>query len=361
MYRDDHFAKTLKSLKMLSRRFLFGKVMEVGVPLSPLGFKMIFGVVVALLLVTGLFLALLYQYHKEQLITSLRQQTSRIGQIIEISLEDRMLDKDTEGFQQIINTLGQEKGVEGIQIIDKRGRVWVASHPDLVGRNLALESPSCRICHDKGLREGSQTVLVSPKGDAPLFRLATPIPNREACKRCHDRSRELNGVLLMDFSMETLSRQLAASRTKMILWTAISAFVMIGVVWFLLDRTVLRKIKAIVTFSRQVERGELDRVIQLKGNDEVAPSGRSSQSNDDVSQAVDFGARETDRVPGSRDQRYWRGPGRGGSGPQGRRRQSGLSLVGHGEQRGHHRIPLPLYSPWKPEAWHNPSPIVPGN
>ncbi len=56
----------------------------------------------------------------------------------------------------------------------------------------------------------------------------------------------------------------------MILWTAISAFVMIGVVWFLLDRTVLRKIKAIVTFSRQVERGELDRVIQLKGNDEVA-------------------------------------------------------------------------------------------
>lgn len=243
--------------------------MRLGLPVSRLGFKIITGVVLTLLFVTSLFLVLIYRFHKNQLIDNLRQQTSKIGQVIETTLETHMLDDDTDKFQQIIVTLGKEKGVGGIEIISKKGRIWVASDPKRVGRNVPLESSSCRICHEKGLGKGSQTVVISHGGGAPLFRFTAPIPNRKPCYQCHDSKEKLNGVLVMDFSMEEVYQELAASRKKMILWTAISGLVMIGVVWTLINQAVLRKIMAIVAFARRVERGELDQIIQVKGNDEM--------------------------------------------------------------------------------------------
>jgi PAS domain S-box-containing protein len=180
-----------------------------------------------------------------------------------------MLEKDMAGFQQIIEKMGQEKAVEEIRIIGKNGRIWVASDRELNGRHVPLESSLCKICHEEGLGEGSQTVVISEGRETPLFRFAAPIPNRKACHQCHDSKNKLNGILFMDFLMGEIYQELAESRKKMVFWAAVSSFVMIGVVWVLMNRTVLRKILAIATFAGRVEDGDLSPMITFKGNDEM--------------------------------------------------------------------------------------------
>jgi len=54
-----------------------------------------------------------------------------------------------EDVVEIVATVGQQLGVAGVRIYDKRGRIIVSSDPAEAGRQVDMQAEACIICHDR--------------------------------------------------------------------------------------------------------------------------------------------------------------------------------------------------------------------
>ncbi len=234
-----------------------------------LAFKIVCGVTAVLLVVGAAFSYRIAKFHEGQMINTLQESASSLSMMVVTSLEHAMLTRDLHLLMEMVQNLKEEEGVERILILNRRGKIKVSPDPQLIGKVIDRENPSCVACHKYSPDKRSRTIIFKEKDGEEVFRSVTPIMNKPKCRGCHDSKDKINGVLIMDFSTVRARGLLASNLNFMFMLIASMIAGMILAVSVLLTRLMTRRIKNLEKIAQIIGGGDLDQVIEEKGRDEI--------------------------------------------------------------------------------------------
>jgi len=235
-----------------------------------LSFKIIVGVLFILFLGMGSLSFLLYNFHKNQLLETLQVSITNMSHMVANGLKHAMLENRMDKIQDMIRDISQEEGVERVMLLNKKGVIKVAHDPRLINVTIPIDDAACQICHRLPRQARGTTVIFQTAEGEQVFRNVTPIANTSSCYPCHDPKDKLNGVMIIDFSMAKINGQLVANMKQMFIWSLIMTLLLIGVIWLLIDRLVIKKLGAFLRVAPLIGKGQLDHSIQIRGRDEMA-------------------------------------------------------------------------------------------
>ncbi|MEJ2082410.1 MAG: HAMP domain-containing protein [Acidobacteriota bacterium] len=256
-----------------------------------LHFKVASGVIVTVLLLSAVYFIWDYHFYRTQLLTELRESSESVSDVtLNSLLQLAMVGRHIELLQQGVERLSNSsEEVRTILILDPSGIVRFSSDRSLIGRRLERKGPGCITCHQEGKMPPRTSFIQS--GRESLLRYAAPIPNRVECHSCHDPSRSLVGVLLVDHSTEGAQAQLRASLYEMLIKAGTTVLVILLVLGLLMNRTVISRIKKLTSATSQLaSRSPKDLDLRsIEGDDEI---GQLARSFEEMAQRLNRSFRE---------------------------------------------------------------------
>ena len=221
----------------------------------------------------------LIRVNSQHLMEQILASAKRMNNLIQGSVHYSMLQNQKEDVAEIIDTLGRQPGVEAIRIYNKKGIIAFSTDKAEIGQAVDVKAEQCTVCHksERPLEYVPDStrprIFKSARGDRVLA-LVNPIPNEPACAKptCHPPPAEqkILGVLDAKLSLAQVDKNIAESRSQMILYS-IAAVVLIELftglfIW----RMVHQRVKQLAEGTRQVMEGNLDFRLEVWGRDEIS-------------------------------------------------------------------------------------------
>ncbi|MFQ5340118.1 MAG: histidine kinase [Anaerolineae bacterium] len=231
--------------------------------------KVSLGVCLALI---GLFAPLnwlQYRLQRKAALADLQLLAASAGTIAEHSLEEAMLANNRSAIQGIVDSVAQAPGVRTVYLLNPRAIVAASPQRAFNNDQLDRSSPTCQVCHQFPAASRPRGVVVTGADGQRAFRTMTPIPNREACHRCHSPEDRLNGVFYMDFSMAGLDARLESGLRTAFLSSVAIIILSALVLYVLLSRLIITPMEQVAHALRRFSRGERVARVPVQAQDEV--------------------------------------------------------------------------------------------
>jgi two-component system, NtrC family, sensor kinase len=254
---------------------------------SSLAFRLFF----LLLLVSAIvFISLtmfIIRANTENIMQEMILSAKRTNELILRSIHYSMLLNRKEDVAQIINTLRNAPGVEGIRIYNKKGIIAFSTSSEDIGQMADLQAEQCIVCHstEKPLEYVPETmrprIFTSPEGNRVLAVIMS-VRNEPACAApsCHPppSERKILAVLDSKFSLAQVDHAILINRNQMILYSIGAILIIELFAGLFIMRIVHTRVVELAEGPRKVKQGNLDFSIQVKGNDEIADLAHSFNS-----------------------------------------------------------------------------------
>lgn len=238
------------------------------------------------LAVTGFVIVcciLLYSVIKTDMLNDTIQHETNLADTIVKSARYAMLKDDRETLRNIIDNVGQQKGVEQVRIFNKKGVVAFSAHHPEVNTIVDKKAPGCIACHTGPVATTSMGRMeqgrrfIGPRGQN-VIAITAPIYNEPECFTApchvHTAGQKVLGILDIGVSEEPLQRTLATLRMRMTVFCLMVLVLAVGGVSALLRRNVLLPIRELWEYVARVEKGEHD-LPAPAGRDEIGDLARS--------------------------------------------------------------------------------------
>ena len=216
--------------------------------------------------------------HTQNLMETVNISANRASDIIKKSTRYSMLLNRKEDVDHIINTIASEPGVNEIRIYNKKGEIIFSTIPKEIHNSVDLKAEACNICHSeqKPLEslpmENRQRIYRDAKGHR-VVGLINPIDNELECVNAachsHDSEQTILGVLDVKMSLATVDMQLKQSQREMVVF---AVFMVLGIALFsgyFIYFVVRKRIKALITGTKEIAAGNLDYQMDIKSQDEL--------------------------------------------------------------------------------------------
>ncbi len=216
---------------------------------------------------------------KQQMMKSVFLCSDRFSGIVKRSTRYSMLLNQKEDVQQIIDAIGDQPGVDGIRIFNKKGVIVFSTNEEELGTAVDMSVKICSVCHngDKPLQilpvEERRRLYQSPAGYRVLG-VSNPIVNEPACSNaaCHAHSPEETflGVLDVRMSLASMDETLEQNKKQIITFSGLISLgvaVLSGLFIYIFVR---RRVKKLIIGTKEIADGNLDYRIKHKGKDELA-------------------------------------------------------------------------------------------
>jgi len=191
-----------------------------------------------------------------------------LSQLILTSLERRMLEHQPHLLDPDIKQLSREAGGARIMILDQEGQVRVSSDSRMLGKTFFKRGEMCSSCHDRK-PVSEQATLIGARDDE-YGRNLLVIRNKEMCFNCHSSANAVNGTLVVDLPMAQARTRLRSDMLDMLFLAGSMLAITILVLGVLVDRLVVRRVKAVERATVAIQGGNLDERVNVKGKDEIA-------------------------------------------------------------------------------------------
>ncbi|HUL38254.1 MAG TPA: ATP-binding protein [Thermodesulfobacteriota bacterium] len=268
-------------MKDTMQRILSTKILPA---MQSLSFKLYFLLIILLMIsFTGIMYFNVTSYTKhvnESVINSAIQASD----LIKRSTRYSMLKNDRENLSNIIMTIGQETGMEGIRIYNKPGKIAFSDAKDEVDTIVDKKVEQCYVCHEKEPAQEHLTtknrirILTSSEGYRVLG-LINPIENEPDCftSDCHAHSPKdkLLGLLDVKISLKSVDEEIYRTRKKMVLLSSIMILVTALLFAGFILRLVHIPIRKLAKGTREVANLNLDYAIDFVSKDEMGELARS--------------------------------------------------------------------------------------
>lgn len=231
--------------------------------------KVTLSVILPLMIILGTFMVFQYKTAQVRMMDNLSLLASQTGLTIENSLQQAMLDHNQEELQHILDSIGENKMLRGVYLLDTSGRIVFAPNGQGVGAQLDNRDPTCQPCHHLAPSDRPSSVVVTLPGGQRVFRTMNPIRNRPECEGCHSPSQRLNGVLLTDISMAPLEASLTTDMWQHLLWWLAALLTSAIVVNLVLNRVVLSRLGKLSVAITKMGLGQLTAPLPENQPDEI--------------------------------------------------------------------------------------------
>ncbi len=232
-----------------------------------LSFRVICGLVIALLLVGIPFFVFFHRLHERQLIQSIREPMADLSQLILSSLQRRMLEHQPHLLDPDIRQLSREAGGARIMILDQEGQVRVSTDSQMLGRTFFKGGELCSSCHNRK-PVAEQAMIIGSRNDE-YGRNMLVIRNKETCFNCHPSGNPINGTLIVDLPMAQARTRFHSDMMDMLILAGSMLGITIIVLSVLVDRLVVRRVKAVEKTTVAIRGGNLDERVRVTGKDEI--------------------------------------------------------------------------------------------
>ncbi len=239
-------------------------------PLSPsLRLKVSLGVCLALIGLLAPLNRLQYEMQRRTAMAELQLLAAAAGTIAEHSLEEAMLTNNRSAIQGIVDSVAGAPGVGSVYLLNRQALVAASPRGALNGQQLDRTSPTCWVCHQFPAASRPRGIVVTDADGQLVFRTVTPVPNRQACHRCHSPEDRLNGVFYMEFSMAGLNARLQRGLQMAFLGSVVIIILSAAVLYVLLSRLVITPMERVAQALRSFSRGERQTRVPVQAQDEV--------------------------------------------------------------------------------------------
>ena len=257
---------TLPRMERLTARLALGIALLVMVPLA-----------------VGLYLLSRHEYGHT--IAARRTAAALENRILEAALRHQMLKVDTRLMTEILREVGRQPEVRRAMVLDHEGVVRLSSREPDVGLRLTPDSPTCLVCHTHKAEARPLSVLLRDES-GQVLRSVLPIANRTECHRCHDQTKKLNGILILDVSLAPIQAQFRADMGRVGLATGVLTIVLIAGVGVFTRHLVLRRLNRLSRTARSIADGALAERAEVSGDDVVAALAADFNSMADSTAAL---------------------------------------------------------------------------
>ena len=225
-------------------------------PLRPT-LVLVVGVSTACVIAAGAWFAL--KCFEERLLETAQQASAADGDEIRGVFEAEMLlghRSDGGPVLRLVHDVARAPGVIWVGIVDVHGTVKTSSD----GRRLLTRLPRDSAEYAKLLEwrngGGSSTHAMLPPMGSTL-RTLTPLPNAEACQRCHSAGPQVNGMLIVDRSLDPIRSTLGLVKQHVVIGGTIGVALLLGILGFTIERLILRRIHSLRDVAWCLGRGDL--------------------------------------------------------------------------------------------------------
>jgi len=251
--------------------------------LKKIGTKLIFAVGVTSIIIIGVFSFFNIRSHGSDLIAEVKRHAFELSETVKSSTSYDMMYNQREHIQNIIKTIGKQKTIRDVKIINKAGEIIYSSNGRDIGRLVDRNAESCNACHNaaKPLESLSmkEVTRIYATDSARILGVINPIYNEPGCWNadCHVHSKEQKvlGVLDVTISLGDVDRQIRRSEFEIAVF-ALSAILFISfIIGFFVRRWILSPVNHLLQATNQVSSGNLNYTIAEMGNDELGMLAKS--------------------------------------------------------------------------------------
>ncbi len=249
-----------------------------------IGFKLIFSVGIAVMLVIMIFSYVNLEAQRKQLLQEMVRNSNLVSEVIKRSLRSNMLQYNPDQLYQAIDTIGAQKGIEKVRIFNATGTIIYSSDKEELGTVLDKTAEQCYACHakEKPFKKLSTTdrsrIFSTSKGSRVLG-MINPIYNEPDCYNAachvHPKDQEVLGVLDIDVGLDEVSRMIRDQRNKMVLFTVLAVSVIFLIVTILINRLLRQPVKCLLEGTERVAAGDLETPIPVTSRDELGILAKS--------------------------------------------------------------------------------------
>jgi PAS domain S-box-containing protein len=208
-------------------------------------------------------------HHFESLLESARQTSVAQGELIRVALEHQMIENDRTLIAKMIQSFGSQPSIERVVLLDRTGHLRYSSVPEGQAGDLQIGSATCQACHRlPPAQRGSSRVLETRGGT--VLRTVVPVPNREACHRCHDAALRMNGILILDRNVGDVRASINRDLGWMVGGTGVATLLLVGAIAIVFRLVVLKRLQRFESTARQIASGDLDRRVPDEGSDTIS-------------------------------------------------------------------------------------------
>ncbi|MGQ9508383.1 MAG: sensor histidine kinase [Thermodesulfobacteriota bacterium] len=241
--------------------------------------KIILIVIVAVVVIEGLFLYLNIRSLSEQILAKTEEEAFNLSETIRLSIRNAMIKDRRDEYQRIIDDVAQRRGIIEVRIFNKQGMITVSSDRTKVGTIVDKQAEACYGCH----REDEAKVLLPTDSKTRIYHiesqsvmgLINPIYNEPSCFSCHPQTINVLGVLDTTISLESFEKEKAQIYNRMIVSGVISVIILTLCLSLLLTRFVNQPIHKLLTATKQAAQGNLDQSVNIRAQDELGELSNS--------------------------------------------------------------------------------------
>src|SRR4030042_6376387 len=186
-----------------------------------------------------------------------------------------MLSKNKDEMKYILGVVHQYPDVKNIFILNRTGRIIISTGDKEVGKIIDIRDPTCQVCHHGDTKALNKTVIYSAPQGEKILRNVNPIYNRKECFSCHKPEEKITGVLVTDFTLNNIEKQLRAELKENILLLFFAISISTLVIGIALNQLVIKKLQHFAEAASLFGRGDFKRTISFKSDDEIKRLGDS--------------------------------------------------------------------------------------
>ncbi len=235
-----------------------------------LQFKIITGLITLLTFTMTILFIVQYYHHKRKMIHNLQEKIiPNLTQMVNEVLKSSMVSKNMNEMKYILEVVDKYPDVKNIFILDRVGKIYISIDDKEIGKTITMDDPTCKICHHHTTEALNKTVIyTSPEGEK-VFRNVNPIYNQEVCFPCHKPEDKITGVLVTDFTLSHIDRQLRAELGENIFLLFFAVGISSLALSIAMNHLVIRKLRHFVEVVTLFGQGHFNRRITFKGDDEI--------------------------------------------------------------------------------------------
>lgn len=235
-----------------------------------LRFKVIIGLVALLTFTMTLLFTIQYFQHRKKMIQNLQENISpHLTQMVKDLLKSSMLSKNKTEMKYILEVAQKYPDVKNIFILDRVGKIFISLNEQEVGKKIDIQDFTCQVCHHRSTEALNKTVIYSSLKGEEIFRNVNPIYNQTECFSCHRPAEKITGVLVTDFTLNHIKKQLRAELGENIFLLFFTIGISTLVIGIAMNQLVIRKLQHFVEAVSLFGQGHFNRRINLKGDDEI--------------------------------------------------------------------------------------------
>lgn len=242
--------------------------------------RVVFSITVLSIILFLLFGVIFRSVHQQYLNTVIRQNGNNISSMVEGALYYSMLTNDKGALQSTLDIINTMPGIEEASMYDINDSIVYSSYSS---DSASSGNPNCIVCHDDmdkmfSIREKSYRIIdvksacmmnKTKKGHRQLL-IRTPILNEPSCYvsacHAHQASDEVLGSLIIKIPLNDLDTAIQKTSTEFYLFATIVTVLLVAFLIFFTSRNIKVPLKAIVTASESVARGDRGTRLEIKPN-----------------------------------------------------------------------------------------------